>query len=530
MKDHDRTRWVPALVVAALVTALVSPASADGPDGTVTDSIVSPLRDEEPTPTSVPLGPELPWLFHDGNRLELEPPSVSALMAEDRDRPQPSPLRTGVVLEVDVSPAGQGQWTRLDDGGWIWTMSFAARGAVALNLRFEPFNLPDGTELLVYGGDGLDENAAPQAARVYRGPIRKGEYATADVYDQEMRVEYRVPPRVDPELAATAWRISGVVFGYRGLGGRLDADPTPSSCHINAACHTGTWGNEIGATVYVWYLNGPNKENCSGTIVNRTASDFTPIIATANHCGINDTTVTWVHTIWGYQMSQCTGGTAPNPDLLPDTGGQVALVNHTTSDWSLFGTEFDVPSGTLWVGFDSGHWADSSSGTGIHHPMGDYKRISFSSKYGDGTSQSGWQVYWVRHAEGNGLTEVGSSGSAVFDSAHRTRGVLSVGFEPINCPTGYNDAGYGRMDIAWPHLQPFLDPTDPVYVDSLWTGEERGTAAKPFDQFLEGAYAVIAGHHLYVEAGTYPEKGTLEKAMIVHATNGTVVIGQGASR
>lgn len=521
MKHRFLARWALALAVAALIAT----AGMAETDGRVTDSIVSPLRDAETTPTSVPRGLQDPWLFHDGNRLELEPPDVARLMAEDLERPQPSPLRTGVVVDVAVSPVDQGQWTRLDDGGWVWTMSFAARGAVALNLRFEPFFLPDGTELLVYGGSHLEGNGSPRAARAYRGPIRKDGYATADVYDEEVRVEYYVPGRVDPDEAAGAWKISGVVFGYRGPDGELGADTTPSSCHINAACHTATWGNEIGATVYVWYLNGSNKENCSGAIINRTAADFTPIIATANHCGINDSTATWVHTIWGYQMAQCTGGTPPNPDLLPDTGGQVALVNHATSDWSLFGTEFDVPSGTLWIGYDATYWPDSSSGTGIHHPYGSYKRISFSNKYDDGTSQSGWEVYWVRHSEGNGLTEVGSSGSAVFDSAHRTRGVLSVGFTPINCPTGYNDAGYGRMDIAWSHLQPFLDPTDPIYVDVSWTGEERGTVSQPFDEFLEGAYAVIAGHHVYVEAGSYHETGTLKKAMIVHATNGSVVIG-----
>jgi hypothetical protein len=515
-------------VLLLLVALMTSGATAET-DGRVTDSVVSPLRDGGPAPAPVPWDLADPLLFHEGNRLELEAPDVARLISEDLDRPQPSPLRTGVVLDVEVSPVGQGQWTRLDGGGWTWTMSFAVPGAVALNLRFEPFVLPDGTELRVYGATGLDGNGSPRAARVYRGPIRKKRYATADVYDEEIRVEYRVSSRVDPEEAFSAWRITGIVFGYRGPDGDLGEDFTPSSCHINAKCHEGAWGGEIGATVYLWYLSGPEKENCSGAIMNRVAADFTPIIATANHCGINNTTVTGVHAIWGYETSTCTGGTPPDPNSLPDTLGQVALINHTASDWSLFGTEFDVPSGTLWVGYDATHWPNSSSGTGIHHPMGSYKRISFSNKYDDGTSQSGWQVYWVRHSQGDGLVEVGSSGSAVFDSAHRTRGVLSVTFTPVNCPTGYNDAGYGRMDIAWPYLQPFLDPTDPVYVDRSWTGEEKGTSDKPFNEFLEGAYAVIAGHHLYVEAGNYAEKGTLKKAMIVHATNGTVVLGAGAA-
>ena len=45
------------------------------------------------------------------------------------------------------------------------------------------------------------------------------------------------------------------------------------------------------------------------------------------------------------------------------------------------------------------------------------------------------------------------------------------------------------------------------------------------NMFLKGAYAIAAGDHMYVEAGYYDEQFVIDKAMIVHATNGTVYLG-----
>jgi hypothetical protein len=124
-----------------------------------------------------------------------------------------------------------------------------------------------------------------------------------------------------------------------------------------------------------------------------------------------------------------------------------------------------------------------------------------------------------------GLTELGSSGSAVFDASHRVRGALSQGTKNPTCSMD-TQSWYGRLDVAWSVLAPFLAATDPVYVDGSYAGSaERGTETEPFRTVLKGVYAVPEHGTVYIEAGTYSETFKLPKGMTLRARNGTVLIG-----
>jgi hypothetical protein len=516
MKRHLLCR-----IVTLALALLLAPAVTARDDRAAVDSARRPPGLERPTEVAPPpRGLASPWLFHGGNRVELEPPDVQALVDEDLRVEGPGPLRTGVVLPLEIDPVVRGQWTKLDDDGWLWTMSFASRDAVALNLRFEPLRLPDGAELIVYGGASLERLAIDS----FTGPTRKRGYVTRDVYASEVRVEYYVPPELDHGKADAAWRITGLVYGYRTPSGELslagvDAGELP--CHLDATCYTGSYLDPIDGTAYIWYLDGSTKKNCSGAMLNRSPTDFTPLVMTAEHCGITASDVDWLHTIWNFNTDQC-NGTPADPNLLPDTGAQAILVSDWANDFFLLGSEFE-PGPLIWMGWNTAALPDGSAATGVHHPMGTHKRISFGTKTQNTTRSDGRNIYRVRYPQGSGLTEPGSSGSALFEG-NSVRGVLSITYGTPTC-SSYNDTGYGRFDLAWPRLQPYLQPTDPVYVDKSWSGTETGTIGQPFDTFLEGVYAVIEGSHMYVEAGNYSEPCFIDKGMIVHATNGSVVLG-----
>ena len=115
-----------------------------------------------------------------------------------------------------------------------------------------------------------------------------------------------------------------------------------------------------------------------------------------------------------------------------------------------------------------------------------------------------------------------SSGSPIFDDAGRVRAALSCGSN-ATC-TGTEDGDYGRLDQMYPELQPFLIPTDPVYVNGAYAGPELGTVAQPFITVLKGVYAVQSGHNVYIEYNSYFEHPTIHKAMSLHSRNGIAVI------
>jgi hypothetical protein len=82
-----------------------------------------------------------------------------------------------------------------------------------------------------------------------------------------------------------------------------------------------------------------------------------------------------------------------------------------------------------------------------------------------------------------------------------------------------NENTYGRLDLAWPGLAPYLDPVDPIHADAGHGGDEEGTSAEPFDSITEAAFAVIEGSDIYAEPGTYDENLKIDRAMTIHSTS-----------
>jgi hypothetical protein len=187
---------------------------------------------------------------------------------------------------------------------------------------------------------------------------------------------------------------------------------------------------------------------------------------------------------FNYQKSGCGTGTgtlsqfktgvdpiANAADGGGDTGADFALVEMQ-----------QVPS-TIWNAYYSGWDASGTApsyGMGIHHPSGDYKKISRAGTVVSGTwaiAGYHWRVSWVQTETNWGVTEPGSSGSPLFNQNHQLIGTLTGGGSYCDTPTA-NDF-YGKFSKQWNHanntnstssanywnmpthmLQPWLDPNN----------------------------------------------------------------------
>ena len=519
---RSTTAAVTVLLAACMMNAPgVAFAAEDRP---AIDSATPSYKEDAPVVAKVPAGLLYPGIHHDGNRLTIPPPDVAALLEEDEGRQ--GPLRVGIVLDMEVRTTGHGQWTHLDDGAWLWSMSLVTPGANSLRVRITALNPPRNAELLLYNPaipEHIVSASLRMAARAGRGA---GVYLSPTVPGDEVRIEYRLPFGATSRPGEDELSITGLAYIYRESPGNDSPGVDELDCHLDIACYP-AWDSEKMSVARLTYLKGGIElVSCSGAILNRVPGDFTPIFMTAEHCVIGPANINTAEVVWKFHRDGCPG-TVPDPNALPDSDAQISLTSDYTTDFRLLGLSFDVPNGTMFAGWDTGYWSNSLPATGIHHPKGTYKRISFGTKIGDHISPNEGRHAWkIRYAQGQGLIEKGSSGSPIFDAAHRVRGVDSYRMVPPapTCST-YNDDYYGRMDEAWSVLQPYLDPTDPVYVDGSYSGQELGTAAKPFNRVLEGAYAVIEDSHVYIKAGTYDEAFLLEKGMVLHAQSGTVTIG-----
>jgi hypothetical protein len=108
------------------------------------------------------------------------------------------------------------------------------------------------------------------------------------------------------------------------------------------------------------------------------------------------------------------------------------------------------------------------SGTGIHHPSGDVKKICVdkdpleSDTYEDPSLKCDNNAHWLVKKWEEGVTEGGSSGSPLFDANHLLVGTLTGG--EANCRNPVNDK-YSKFSRQWnsyptdsTNLKKWLDP------------------------------------------------------------------------
>ncbi len=402
----------------------------------------------------------------------LESYDHQTLLAEGEKIEQESGrVRQGVVTFISMDPNNSGTWTHFTDGSKMWRLHAKTEGAKSVSVYFNDFHLPEGSTLHIYGPD-RDYYVGPYTSEVNDD---HGKFATDEVYGDEIILEYFEPADVIGTLALDTY---GFAHNYNHV---LDMSEDLSRggsqpCEIDVNCPEGLdWRGPIDSVVKLIILDGGDSFLCSGALVNTTARDCRQYMLSALHCadGVSDSDLLLLKVQFNLEKSQCGSGGASTHQLTGverladsnDGGG------NSGSDFVLFEIENDINEN--WKPFYAG-WdvsgAGASSGVGIHHPSGDYKKISTYtttlSTTGWGTFNSHWLVYWAETETDHGVTEGGSSGSPLFNPSHQIVGTLTGGGSFCNTPN--EPDAYGKMSYHWTNnpnsstqkLKVWLDPDD----------------------------------------------------------------------
>jgi hypothetical protein len=370
---------------------------------------------------------------------------------------EPPRFAAGVGLALGLD---DGRWQRLDDGSWSWRARVGSPGAKLLNFRFSRFHLPASGALYVYDAQG----------EVVQGPYTsanqtpEGMLWTAVVPGAEAVLELRV---ADAERAQVRLALDTVFHGFATLDEAASraglTNQSAASCEVNVACPAGAnWGDEIrSAAVFTVQDSSIGEFICSGDLVNNQRGDGTPFFLTAHHCRVgwnSSSPASSMVVYWNFQASSCSGTSG---SLTDNQTGATFDATDAGSDFNLL--TLSAAPASAWnvrfAGVDASG-AVPTSGVGIHHPEGDIKKISTYTAPASATDASlclstvpivgactqqqtvhAWAVNWAE-----GITEEGSSGSALWDQNHRIVGVLSGGNSA--CGTSGPDV-YGRLDVAW---------------------------------------------------------------------------------
>lgn len=380
---------------------------------------------------------------------------LKPVTTEERAAKLVRPGLTQVSLHRGLTTADtDGAWQTGRDGVHVWRLVLRSPGAAAIRLHLEGFNAANGRLWL-----SEIEPAEPQSFGPYtgRGIHDDGEFWTNTALGEAVLLEYESTSRSLP------FRISEISH-FTALplpDGKAVSNKSASlACNIDVNCRP-EYAELARAVARYSFETGEGGALCSGTVLNTRGQSFVPYFLTAAHCVSSDAEARTVEAFFLYQSQRCDGP--------PPTAASVgrALGARYLAGSSLEGGDMtllrlnSVPDNTIFAGWTADTLPNGANVTGIHHPAGDLKKISFGARGDDipvrgRPAQNFYTILWRE-----GVTQGGSSGSGIFNEQNQLVGMLSGGPRP---PAGQTECDlrpafdwYGRFDIAFPQIRSFLE-------------------------------------------------------------------------
>ena len=378
------------------------------------------------------------------------------------------PFRFGNGFDVNYT-LNDGTWEE-QDSVRIWSLKITSPGAYSLNFVFDKLHLSTGAELYIFNSD---------SSMIY-GPvteeenIEKGTFLTDLISGDEVIIQLSEPANSKEN---SDLRISRVVHAYKNLFISDAGIATTSAVYncYNPIMLYPEWADESDAVAVVIINNGTAL--CTGSLLNNTAQDYKPYFLTAFHCidtspfdGFISAAEQSVAENWAFRFQYKTAD-ASTYITYNQAYFRAAWQN---SDFALMELKQSVTNNRItFLGWNKAE-AVNGQATCIHHPGGDFMKISFANNSPTSNTAT---IPWVADTNGqqilqanthwivkfdNGGIEPGSSGSPLFDSNKYVIGQLHGG--NIGCPPNLIDY-FGRFYNSWSggdtqatQLSHWLDP------------------------------------------------------------------------
>lgn len=354
-----------------------------------------------------------------------------------------------------AAPAA-GAWEGMPYGRQLWRLALRSPGAEAFRIHFTDFAAGSGRVWIHDNRPGDPQVFGPYTGR---GLYGDGDFWSDVVFSESVVIEYE-PAGPVTGMEAAPFRIGEIAHLWDGLAPPVQQ---AASCHNDVSCFS-EWADSAKGVAHIVFEKEGSSFVCSGSLLqtrNRTGS---PYFLTAAHCFDNDTVARTVQAFWFYQTSTCNGA-APSRTASPRTLGARYMAGKAMGegDSTLILLAAAPPNGVLFLGFDPNEPPIGNAMVGIHHPKGDYKRISLGARAPDGSiglpPQLFYKIQWNQ-----GATEGGSSGSPIFSRPGVVVGQLSHGPRvpegQTACDVERTDY-YGRLSVSYPTLQQFLEERTP---------------------------------------------------------------------
>lgn len=425
-----------------------------------------------------PLSFKFPEIVQEIDHITINPPDMEQIAIEDLERSKNGQLhRVGVIVDVDICNNTAGTTIELEDGTKIWMLKISLDGAKSLTMLYNEFYIPEGGKLFLYNEN---KQQVIGAFNHKTNPKYSNNFSTQMIEGDVTYIEYIQPPNVEEE---PKFSINQVVYNYRGVEQfvgyyRSEKDVNFDSsdpCQVNVNCPEGdNWQDEKKGVAVMYVIDGWSAGFCTGSLVNNTTFDGTPYFLSADHCAETETGMDNWQFHFHFEAPGCiTPATEPSYETIigadfvsrgPMSGGSDFLL------LDLYATPAEIAGLGLYYNGWNHTTEPSTGGVGIHHPSGDIKKISTytttltTTNFWGGMTNAFWQVIWSGTVTDHGVTEVGSSGSPLFNNDKRIVGTLTGGSSYCTALTDPDQ--YGKFSVHWidngtpanRQLKPWLDP------------------------------------------------------------------------
>lgn len=391
-----------------------------------------------------------------------------ALDAEDN---APTKFRkienTGRFLAANLTTQNSGEWQTLRTG-YLWRLKVKAIDAKGVSLFGKVKQLPQGATINIYNSKGSEWVNSYTTSDFSTQNI----LSTETVTGEEAIIEY-----FEPFTAKTSANIviEGIGYMYRHTKKEdtpgLDNLGASDGCQVNVNCPEGFyWSHQQRAVVRIRTIRDFVIGNCTGALVRTVDRKYKPYLLSAMHCAltanndtiINDTLFNYWTFSFNYESPNCANPTSDSTFNKQVIVGSRVLA-HSNDVGGEYGSDFlllelskAVPSEfrPYYAGWNIDTVRQYDSGTTIHHPRFDIKKIStykwpltFDAPFSTSPDDTHWKVIWSKTGNGHGVTEPGSSGSPLFDDDGLIVGTLTGGNS--SCSNTSSTDVFGRMDWHW---------------------------------------------------------------------------------
>jgi hypothetical protein len=425
----------------------------------------------------------------------MPPVDAAALLAEDEARIASGvkgPYRFGFNHAVDLGLENSGVWHEFPNGDRVWRLAIECPQAFSINFEFHDYFIPTGGQVFVYSAT---EQIGAFTMQSSGGQQSMG---VTQLAGDRITIEYNEPAAVRGQGRL---KVGQVTHAYRDILSFAKGLGDSGSCNNNVICPVGDpWRAQI-RSVAIITVGGSGL--CTGQMLNNCAQDSKPYFLTARHClPGNQNVSSWVYR-FNWNSPSCPMN--QNGPTNQTVSGSQLLVQNAGSDVALIEFNNPVPAAynAYFSGWDKSGVAPTSS-TGIHHPSGDVKKISFDVNAAVSGTFSGAQCWRILNWE-DGTTEGGSSGSGLWNQNGLLIGQLYGG--QASCSNNINDY-YGKFSVSYPFLEQWLGTC----------GDQLGgfPSTVGIDENLGGNNGLIISPN--------PTSGTLNIDLAVHLRDGGLLM------